>query len=578
MGHRVFIRPSALCPSIGGLMKFVHLHCHSENSLLDGVSTVGDWVKRAKELGMPAIAITDHGNLNGAQQLLFACKQEGIKPIIGCEAYIVSDMAIKKHKEYRNHITLIAKNTEGYHNLIRLISQANIDGFYKKPRIDFGLLKQYSKGLIVLSGCSAGTLYKAISKNKKNTAIANINRYREIFKDDYYVELMLLPKKDFKEVYPKVVSIATQMGIQLVLTNDCHYLYNKDSLLQDILFMVKKKITKADNKKGDKKSFKFTLRCLWLKTPEELFKTWREHYSQTIPKELLKQAIENTVNIANKVEEYHIDKSHKYPAILVNGKRANKKDIDQLLKKKVIRGWKEHSLDVKKNKDYYDRLRYELKIIISKGMAAYFLILADVVRWAKENDILVGYGRGSVAGCLLAYLLRIHNVDPIKHQLLFERFINESSDSMPDIDVDFDARYRDKVKSYLIQKYGEDKVGEIATYGMMKLKMAIKDVARVYGFDYHFINEITKQLNDDDMTKEEIKAITGDLGNKEIIIDLALRMHGQTRHISIHPAGLVVTPTKLTDYVPLQRYRGKIITGWTEGVYRREITSLGLVK
>ena len=556
-------------------MKFIHLHCHSENSLLDGVSTVGEWAKRAKEIGQTALCITDHGNLNGIQQLLFSCKQEGIKPIVGVEAYIVNNRLVKG-KEYRNHLVLLAKNTEGYYNLIKLISEANITGFYSKPRIDFELLKKYSKGLIALSACIAGVPQSAIKNNNEDLAVSEINKYQELFGEDYYMEIMLLPEKLFMELYPKIVNVAQKQGVPLVLTNDCHYLYEKDNLLQDILSQIKRKATYKDIKKTN---LKFTLKCLWMKTLPELLQTWKKYYSKTISRQAMQEAVGNTVKIANKIQPYNIDVSHKYPEISINGKAVGKEEINKLLKVKILNGWRGKGFDREKDIKYWKRLKYELGIIIDKGMSAYFLILADVVEWANSKDILVGYGRGSVAGCLVGYLLGIHNVDPIKHRLLFERFINKSSDSMPDIDVDFDARYRDDIKQYLINKYGSDKVGEIATYGMMKIKMAIKDIARVYGFDYRFMNDVTKKIgNNDELSAEQLGHIIGDLPNKDIIVGLALRMQGQTRHISIHPAGLVIAPTALTNYLPMQRYKDRIITGWTEGVYRREITSLGLVK
>ena len=492
------------------------------------------------------------------------------------EAYIVPNRLIKIKKEHRNHIVLIAKNTEGYHNLIKLASIGNIDGFYNRPRIDFEVLNKHKKGLIALSACIAGSPQRAISKGNEELAIKEIQKYQSIFGEDYYMEIMLFPEKNFIDVYPKIVDVSHKQGVPLVLTNDCHYLYQKDNLLQDILFQIKKKMTYKDTTKNN---FKFTLKCLWMKSLQELLQSWKDHYSNTISKESLKEAIDNTVVIANKVEEYKIDRGNKYPAIIVDNKRVGKEEIDKLLKRAAVLGFKKYGLSREKNIHYWKRLKYELKIIIDKDMSAYFLILADVVDWANKHNILVGYGRGSVAGCLLAYLLGIHNVDPIKHRLLFERFINKSSDSMPDIDVDFDGRYRDAIKQYLIDKYGEDKVAEIATYGIMKLKSAIKDIARVYGFDYRYINDITKQIgHHEDLSREELRKITGDLQNKDILINLALRMQGQTRHISIHPAGLIITPTALTDYIPLQRYKDRILTGWTEGVYRREISSLGLVK
>lgn len=555
-------------------MKFIHLHNHSENSLLDGVSTINEWAKRAKELGMNALAITDHGNLNGVQQLLFACKQEGLKPIIGMEAYIVPDRKSKDKKEYRNHLILLAKNTEGYHNLIKLISEANITGFYKKPRIDFNLLKQYSKGLIALSACIAGTPQTAIRSGDEELAISEMNKYQELFGEDYYMELMLFPEKLFIDLYPKVVRIAQKQGVPLVLTNDCHYLYRKDSLLQSILYQLRGKTTFKK-----KVNTNFTLKCLWMKSLQELLQMWKKYYSKSISKQALQEAILNTTKISDKIEEYTVDKSNKYPAIFVGDKRVGEEQINSIMKKQVLQGWKNKGFSKEKHPVYFKRLKYELSIILGKGMSAYFIILADVIKWANSKNILVGYGRGSVAGCLLAYLLGITNVDPIKHRLLFERFINKSSDSMPDIDVDFDGRYREDIKQYIIDKYGSDKVSEIAAYGMMKIKSAIKDIARVYDFDYRFINDVTKKIdNTEELTREELSHIIGDWKNKDIIIDLAMRMQGQVRHMSTHPAGLVIAPTALTDYLPLQKYKEKIITGWTEGVYRREITSLGLVK
>lgn len=562
-------------------MQFVHLHCHTEHSLLDGVGTVSDWVKRAKELNMPALAITDHGNINGVQQLLFSCEEEKIKPIIGCECYIVPDRLVKEKKEYRNHVTLLAKNMIGYQNLIKLTSQGHIDGFYRRPRIDFELLKQYRDGLIVLSGCYAGTVYQALMNNNLDQANMEVDKYCDTFGDDYYIELMLFPNDKFKKLYPNLVNFAVNRNLPLVLTNDCHYIHQKDSLLQDLLVSIKTTMGKNTTKKSyNKKPFRFDVRCLWLKSAEELYKSWQQNYQNCIDKKALYSAMTNTLKIADKVEKYEIDRSNKYPKIYIKDKQLNNDDMNKMLLKRIKNGWNIKGLSMENNSDYYQRMRYEYQIITSKNMSAYFLILEDAINYARNNDIMVGFGRGSVAGCLLAYLLGITQVDPIKHGLLFERFINESSDNMPDIDVDFDARYREDVKQYLINKYGEDKVGEIATYGIMKLKMALKDIAKIYKIDYQLINDITKIIPGDgsDITKDQILNLTGDLRNKEIIIDLALRLRGQIRHMSIHPAGLVIAPDELTKYIPLQRYKNRIVTGWTEGIYRREISGLGLVK
>lgn len=558
-------------------MSFVHLHCHTENSLLDGVGRVDEWVKRAKELNMPAIAITDHGNMNGIQQLLFSCKEENVRPIVGCEAYIVDDRMKKDSKEYRNHITLLAKNTIGYHNLIKIISQGNIDGFYKKPRIDFSLLEKYHDGLIVLSGCYAGIIFQYVSKKEYNKAAYEMQKYRKLFGGDYYVEIMLFPNNRFTNVYPKIVKIAKKVRIPIIITNDCHYIYEKDAELQDVLFMVRKK---KNIKNFEKTGPKFDLKCLWMKTRQEIINTWKQYYRDTIPQDDIMEGIDNTIEVANKVEEYRIDRSYKYPEIYVNNKKIAKEQINSVFKQKLAKGWNRNGFDKDKNLDYYNRLKYEARVIMSKDMSAYFLILADVIEWAESKDILVNFGRGSAAGCLCSYLLGITKVDPIKHDLLFERFINESGDNMPDIDVDFDARYRDAVKQYLMDKYGNDKVGEIAAYGMMKLKSAIKDIARVYCIDYEYINGVTKKIDDkfELLPSQELEYFFGDIPNASKIADFGLRIVGQIRHISVHPAGMVVTPDTLTNYVPIQRFQNKLITGWTEGIYRREITSLGLVK
>ena len=546
-------------------MNFVHLHVHTHYSLLDGLAKIDDLVKRAKELGFEALAITDHGNLYGAIEFYKKCKKEGIKPIIGVEAYLaprtIYDRTPKiDSKSY--HLILLAKNYQGYQNLINLITKAHLEGFYYKPRIDKNLLREYNEGLICLSACLAGEISRTLIHEGIEKAKEKVYEYLDIFgKENFYLEIGNHPGIiESKKVFPMLIELSKKTGVKLVATQDVHYVYKDERDIHDVFLAVQ---TGKDIEEEDRLSMKSDY--FHLTSYEEMLELFND-----IP-----FALENTLEVAEKCNlEIELGKT-KPPVFEIEESLTPHEYLKKLCYESL------EKLSVENKEVYRDRLNYELSVIEQTGFSSYFLIVADFVNWAKKQNIKVGPGRGSAAGSLVSYLLKITEVDPIKYNLLFERFLTPERISFPDIDVDFSDIRRDEVIEYLAKKYGKDKVSQIITFGKMGIRAAIRDAGRALNYPYSFCDKIAKLLSPDmsvDTALEvpEIYELYMKDDRVKKLFEIARKFEGTVRHASVHASGVVVTPTKLTDFTPLQYapQEKKIITQYD--MY--SIEELGLLK
>ncbi|MDQ5971105.1 MAG: polymerase subunit alpha [Patescibacteria group bacterium] len=527
--------------------KFIHLHTHSHYSLLDGLSKVEDMVRIAKEHKMDAMAITDHGNMYGAIEFYKKCNKAGIKPIIGCEVY-VAERGMKDKEpgidNKRYHLILLAKNITGYKNLMKIVTKANLEGYYYKPRVDSELLKEYSEGIICLSGCMGGKLSKAILADNMEKAEALVLEHQDIFgKENYFIEIQSHPHIDRdKELRDKLVKLANKFNIPLVATQDSHYPCKDDHKAHHTLLQVN---TGADTKDSSKFEFSdddFSL--IDEKTALEYFRGNEE-------------AVTNSKKISDMCESYDLELGKAYfpNYILENGVTAEK-ELRRLVNEGLIKR------NIEKNDEVTTRIEYELGIIVSKGYPSYFLVVADLLKFSKEQGILTNT-RGSAAGSFVSYLIGITNINPIEYKLPFERFLNPERPSLPDIDMDFADNRRDEVIEYAKQKYGEDKVAQIGTFGTMMAKGSVRDVARALGYPYNVGDRISSMIPMGSqgfaMTIDHAMEIVPELADayakeKETkeIIDLAKKMEGCVRHVSVHAAGIVIAPTELYNYTPIQ--------------------------
>ncbi len=527
--------------------KFIHLHTHSHYSLLDGLTKIEAMVKIAKDSGMNAVALTDHGSMYGAIELYKECHKAGIKPIIGCEVYVAERTRFDKEPGIDNkryHLILLAKNKKGYKNLMKIVTKANLEGYYYKPRVDMDLLREHSEGIIALSGCMGGMLSKSILAGNTDRAEELIKTHQDIFgKDNYFIEIQNHPhiERD-AELRGKLIELARKHDIKIVATQDSHYPCKDDHKAHNTLLQVN---TGADVKDAGKFEFSeddFSL--IDEKTAREYFKDCPE-------------SVDNTRFVADMCEAYDLELGTAYfPDFPIdNGKTA-----DEVLRELAYAGFAFRDITV--TDEYTKRLEYELGIIKQKGYPAYFLVVGDLLKYARENGILTNI-RGSVAGSLTTYLIGITNVDPLIYKLPFERFLNPERPSLPDIDMDYADNRRDEIIAYAKRKYGEDKVAQIGTFGTMMAKGSVRDVARALGYPYSVGDRISSMIplgsqgtamtidHAIEIVPELAEAYKNEAETKEII-DLAKKMEGCVRHISVHAAGVVISPTPLWDFTPIQ--------------------------
>ncbi|MGD1822950.1 MAG: DNA polymerase III subunit alpha [Pleomorphochaeta sp.] len=530
------------------MTEFVHLHNHTDFSLLDGAAPISRYIEKAKKYNMKSLAITDHGNLFGALRFYTACKKEDINPIIGCEVYTnPKGHTLKKRlgvedDTKRYHLILLAMNETGYKNLIKLVSIAYTEGFYKKPRVDDELLEKYNEGLICLSACLGGEILQLLKHNRYDEAKKRALWYKSVFDDDrYYLELQDHNLEEQKRTNPLLAQIAKETDIPLVCTNDIHYIEDTDWLAQDVLLCIG-----TGAKLSDEKRMRFDGREFYFKSPDQMAELFKDYPS----------AIENTNVIANRC---NLTINFPGPILPESTIPEPFKSESEYLIHLSKEGLKERYHPVPK--EYEDRLEYELNIIIKMEFPGYFLIVRDYIYWAKQNDIPVGPGRGSGAGSIVAYSLGITDVDPMKYNLLFERFLNPDRVSMPDFDIDFCQERRGDVIDYVTDYYGVEKVAQIATFGTLKTKAVIKDCARVLDISFSEANRIAKLIPDERKMSvqkalemsEELREIKAQGGVFETLFNVAERLEGLNRHISTHAAGVVIGREELTEYVPLYK-------------------------
>ncbi len=557
---------------------FVHLHLHTEYSLLDGAVRIKKIFGECKKRGMDTVAITDHGNMFGTLKFAEAAKQAGIKAIIGCEMYICDDYKDKTGKQNYDHIILLCKNKTGYKNLIKLDSIAYVDGFYYKPRIDYKTLAEHSEGLICLSACLAGRVQKRLVQNDYEGAKETALFLKSVFKDDFYLEIQDHGLADQKRINPSLIRLSKETGIPIVATNDVHYLNKEDAEMQDVIMCISMKTTIDDPNR-----LKMEASESYLKTPEEM----KELFSY------LPEAIENTVKIANKVTEEVFPLDDKgvpikdwslIPKYYPENGQTPKEYLFDLATKGLHRRYKEIT------KEIQDRFDYEFDVISSMGFCDYYLIVWDFINYAKSVGIPVGAGRGSGVSSIIAYSIGITDVEPLKYQLIFERFLNRERVSMPDFDVDISDARRGEVVEYVRHKYGFDKVAQIVTFGTLASKQAIKDVARVYRIPYADSDKITKLMDGKSTIKQSLGmenlpdgTYVGvqdliDIYNSDPqlkkIIDMAIKVEGLPRNTSMHAAGVVICEKPIMNNVPLQR-NGDDVTTQFDMI---EVESLGMLK
>ena len=552
-------------------MSFTHLHLHTGYSLLDGSSKIPELVKRVKELGMDACAITDHGVMYGVIEFYKACKAEGIKPIIGCEVYVAPGSRFEKGKEKSaeryNHLILLAENDTGHKNLMKLVSRGFTEGFYYKPRVDYELLSEYHEGIIASSACLAGIVPTKLRNGDYEGAKEEAMRLKDIFgENNFFLELQDHGLSEQKFVNQGLMRISSETGIPLVATNDCHYLYKEDAEAHDVLICIQtqKNVYDEDRMKYEGGQF-------YVKSPEEMEEVF--HY---IP-----EAIHNTEEIARRCNvEIEFGKYH-LPLYPVPEGYTSLSYLNKLCEdgfKKRYEG-----VDADTEASLRERLKYETDTISNMGFVDYFLIVWDYINFAKENHIAVGPGRGSAAGSIVAYCLGITGVDPIKYNLLFERFLNPERVTMPDIDVDFCVLRRQEVIDYVTEKYGREKVVQIVTFGTMAAKMVIRDVGRALDLPYSFCDKVAKMIpNELKMNIEKALLINPDLKRlydedeeAKKLIDLSRRLEGLPRHTSIHAAGVVISKREVDRYVPVSTSSdGAVTTQYT----METIEQLGLLK
>jgi DNA polymerase-3 subunit alpha len=565
-------------------MSFIHLHVHTQYSLLDGAIRLKDLFETARAFGMPAATITDHGNMFGALEFYETAKKYDIRPIIGCEAYIAPksrhDRGWKANGEGNGdedrsyHLTLLARNRTGYQNLMKLVSSGYTEGFYYKPRIDKEILARHSEGLICLSGCLKGEIASLLLRNQPETAQKTALEYAQIFEPgDFYLEIQSNGLPEQAIANEGLIKLSRELSIPLVATNDCHYLRKGDARAHEILLCIQTGKTVLDEKR-----LKFRTDQLYFKSPEDMAKDFA----------YVPEALENTQAIADKIDLKLDLGSYHFPVFPLDEGES----IDERFEAEARKGFEERMKAISRRRPsfgeeqlehYRQRLDYELGVIKQMGFAAYFLIVADFINHAKSNGIPVGPGRGSAAGSLIAYVMRITDLDPIEHGLIFERFLNLERISMPDIDVDFCVNGRDKVLEYVTTKYGKDRVAQIATFGTMQARAVIRDVGRALAMPYNDVDRIAKLIPASpgiDLSRAlatEPRLNEMQLENPQVkeLFEIALALEGLTRHASTHAAGVVMSDKPIVEYMPLYvGQEGEIVTQYS----MKYVEKAGLIK
>lgn len=540
---------------------FVNLHVHTEYSLLDGACRIKKLIGRVKELGQTAVAITDHGNMYGAVEFWREAEKNGIKAIIGCEVYVAPRSRHDKEGKIDLspfHLILLCENNRGYENLVRLVSLASIEGFYNRPRVDTELLREYHSGLICLSACLYGEIARLLVNGRYGEAKRRSLEYLEIFgRGNYFLEVQNHGLDDELRIIPQLYRLSAETGIPLVATNDCHYINKEDAEMHKVLWCIQTNQPFDDGEKSSGESY--------IKSADEMAELFRGHT----------EVLENTVKIAERCNVGFEFGNIRLPKFTADGITDNEKYLYKLCTDGLLEKYGENPPEnVKK------RLEYEISVITKMGYTDYFLIVWDFVRYAKENKIPVGVGRGSGAGSLCAYCMGITGIDPVKYGLLFERFLNPERVSMPDFDIDFCIEGRQKVKNYVVRKYGSDRVSEIIAFDTLKARQAIRDVGRVLGLPYSLVDKTAKlidfgaTLDESLKNSPELRSMYGTDKAVKRLVDLALKIEGMPRHATTHAAGVVISAVPLSDIVPLQKNDGTIVTQYSMGI----LESLGLLK
>jgi DNA polymerase III subunit alpha len=558
---------------------FVNLHVHTEFSLLDGAITINRLLDKARAMGMESVAITDHGNIFGAVQLFESAKKAGIKPVLGCEIYVApgdrrDKTQAKNGQPNAYHLILLVMNEKGYRNLSHLVTLGHLEGFYYHPRVDMELLKEYNEGLIALSACLKGVVPHYIDAGRTDIAVKKAKELAAIFDKRFYFEVQANMLSEQERLNRALKELSSDLSIPLVATNDCHYLNRADAEAHDALLCIQTGKTVDETKR-----LKFSNNEFFFKSREEMEASLGDGYGE---------ALDNTVEIANRCAYQMEFGKYKYPVFNTQGN----KDLNELIREEAKAGLERRleqrekedgSITPELRKEYEARLGYELDVITKMGFSGYFLIVADFIDYARKADIPVGPGRGSGAGSLVVYCLRITNLDPIKYELLFERFLNPERISMPDIDVDFCMNGRDDVIKYVSEKYGRENVGQIITFGTMKARGVIRDVGRVLNIPYNEVDKIAKLVPEgpkvslDKAIDEEpaLKKLEQGQESEKKLIKISRSLEGLSRHASTHASGVVISDKPLVNYLPL--FKGsneEIMTQFTMD----QIEKLGLIK
>lgn len=560
---------------------FIHLHVHSVYSILDGCLKISDLVETVNKLGMPALALTDHGNLFGAVEFFKKARSQGLKPIIGCEVYIAQKSRFEKKpgngEDTGNyHLLLLVKDEKGYRNLCRLLTAAYLEGFYYRPRIDKDILREYSSGLIALSSCLKGEVNDYLVKDMDDRAEQAAREYLEIFgQENFYLEIQDHGLPEQKKILPGIVELSKKLGIPLVATNDVHFSKREEAQIQDVLLCIQ-----TNKKLSDPDRLHFSSDQFYLKSTAEMRQLFKDY----------PEALENTRHIAARCNFEFPLTGHFLPNFQAPGGKNLRDYFEEVVHKgfekrlpqiqeKITQGLTPHTLE-----EYQNRLEREIKLIEQMGFEGYFLIVWDLISAARQRGIPVGPGRGSAAGSLIAYCLEITQIDPIEYDLLFERFLNPDRISLPDIDIDFCGRRRQEVIDYVTRKYGQENVCQIITFGTMAARQAIRDVGRVMEIPLSEVDRVAKLIpsqgpdsNIEGALKSvpELKDLYQKNANIARMLDIARKLEGQVRHPSIHAAGIVITPKPLVEFIPLyQSTRGEVTTQFP----MEDIEAIGLLK